>query len=50
MYVRCAYFEGDVDPADRERFDGFMETEIMPLFEGRLSHINHDVTAAPLDD
>ncbi len=110
MYVRCAYFEGDVDPADRERFDSFMETEIMPrlakmprvravrllrgrefeddarrfyqtieqdyesledirnalasdvrtalraklseimpLFEGRLSHINHHVTAAPLD-
>ena len=30
MYVRCAYFEGDVDPADRERFDGFMDAEIMP--------------------
>ena len=111
MYVRCAYFEGDVDPADRERFDSFMETEIMPrlakmprvravrllrgrefeddaprfyqtieqdyesmedirnalasevraalraklseimpLFEGRLSHINHEITATPLDD
>jgi hypothetical protein len=22
MYVRCAYFEGDVDPADREKFGG----------------------------
>lgn len=30
MYVRCAYFEGDVDPGDRARFDGFMEAEIMP--------------------
>ncbi len=110
MYVRCTYFEGDVDPADRERFDSFMETEIMPrlarmpsvldvsllrgrefeddatrfyqtieqdydsledienalasevraalraklseimpLFEGRLSHINHEITAAPVD-
>ncbi|MEE9251656.1 MAG: hypothetical protein V3U93_11145 [Alphaproteobacteria bacterium] len=109
MYVRCAYFEGDVDPADRERFDSFMEAEIMPrlakmprvravrllrgrafeddaphfyqtieqdydslediqnalaseiraalreklleimpLFEGRLSHINHDVTTVPI--
>ena len=110
MYVRCAYFEGDVDPADRERFDSFMEAEIMPrlakmprvravrllrgrefeddaprfyqtieqdyeslediqnalasevraalrerlsdimpLFKGRLSHINHHVTAVPLE-
>ena len=110
MYMRCAYFEGDVNPADRERFDGFMATEIMPwlakmprvravrllrgrefednasrfyqtieqdydslddirnahasevrtalraklseimpLFEGRLSHINHEIAAAPLE-
>ncbi len=30
MYVRCAYFEGDVAISDRERFDRFMDTEIMP--------------------
>ncbi len=30
MYVRCAYFEGYVDPDDRQRFDEFMVTEIMP--------------------
>jgi hypothetical protein len=35
MYVRCAYFQGDVDPADRERFDRFMDEEIMP----RLVHM-----------
>ncbi len=30
MYVRCAYFEGTVEAADRERFDRFIDTEIMP--------------------
>ena len=35
MYVRCAYFQGEVAPADRERFDRFMDEEIMP----RLVHM-----------
>ena len=30
MYVRCAYFEGDVAPASRAHFDHVMDSEIMP--------------------
>ncbi len=31
MYVRCAYFEGDVAPADREAFDACIDREVVPL-------------------
>ncbi len=30
MYVRCAYFEGVVDPADRGRFDRCIIDEVAP--------------------
>ncbi|HEX9648695.1 MAG TPA: hypothetical protein VGB88_14410 [Alphaproteobacteria bacterium] len=30
MHIRCAYFEGEVAPEMRARFDRFMDTEIMP--------------------
>jgi len=30
MHVRCAYFEGDVDPADREKFDRCIIDEVAP--------------------
>lgn len=30
MYVRCAYFEGEVAPENRERFDRFMREEVVP--------------------
>ncbi len=31
MFVRCAYFEGDVAPENRERFDRVVDQEIAPL-------------------
>jgi len=31
MYVRCAYFEGDVAPENREKFNRFFEEEAVPL-------------------
>ena len=30
MHIRCAYFEGEVAPEMRARFDRFMDAEIMP--------------------
>ncbi len=30
MYVRCAYFEGDVDPANQEKFDRCIIDEVAP--------------------
>jgi hypothetical protein len=30
MYVRCAYFEGSVDSADRERFESLVREQIAP--------------------
>ena len=30
MYVRCVYFEGDVAPADREKFDRCVIDEVAP--------------------
>ena len=30
MYVRCAYFEGNVDVADRERFESIVREQIAP--------------------
>ena len=30
MHVRCAYFEGDVDPGDREKFDRCIIDEVAP--------------------
>lgn len=31
MYVRCAFFEGTVDAQHRERFNSFINTELVPL-------------------
>jgi uncharacterized protein (TIGR02118 family) len=31
MHVRCAVFEGSVDPADRERFDRHIREQVLPI-------------------
>ena len=30
-YTRCAYFEGDVAPENQERFNNFIDEEVVPI-------------------
>ncbi len=40
MFVRCAYFEGDVDPADRGVFDGGYRDIVAPTM-ATFPHVLH---------